>query len=541
MLYKRKNETVSVVVPCHNYAHFLAECLQSIIGQTIKPLEIIVVDDDSSDKPEQIVSKFSFENLRILKVNNRNIAKTQANGIEYAQGDYVCCIDGDDTIDPFYLEEGLKKFEEDYRIGIVYSDFEYRGLMQGISNFPDSSLFSDINIRNFIHTGSIFKREIALFTESFKHPECDKYLNDWHAWKKILKEGYWAVKQNSKYIYRRHEGSYSVSNDFSYYEAALLSYEHVTMVIFVDDMQYAWADQEKFLMEQTWPRDQISLVIMYSGMEENNFELRNKLLNLPYADVQFVALHLPDKISPREREYEIASRVAIEVDSLYFIYVDEFVVPPNDLVKKLFLGMCENTVSVCSDFSGISCKIASLLKMKYKKTRNARGIQKTAGNSFLSILIRSEYFKNAFSIENMNRIDINSLSPEDYFYSNTSKSFFSKVHCDVLSSFVYDKDQAENLLDKLEEYFDEKHYLSMNADVAEAVKEGKYKSGFQHYKMYGATEGREYRKIGKIFDEVYYLKSYPDVRKVIEEGNISSGYEHYLLYGEKEGRHAFFY
>ena len=80
--------------------------------------------------------------------------------------------------------------------------------------------------------------------------------------------------------------------------------------------------------------------------------------------------------------------------------------------------------------------------------------------------------------------------------------------------------------------FDEALYLAANPDVAEAVRNGTIRSGFDHYRQYGFAEGRT----GGGFDEAQYLANNPDVAEAVRNGTIASGREHYRLYGINENR-----
>ena len=249
--------SISVIIPCHNYAHFLGDCLQSIIGQTYRPQEIIVVDDASTDEPNKIVEDFKYSDLRLIRVEHRSLVKSQREGILNANGEIVCCIDADDMIDPFYIQRGVETFLEDYRIGVVYSDMEFVGLMKGKTSFPESSLKYDIQRNNYIHSGSLVRREVALLTDAFEHPSLGDYTVDWFTWRKLLKAGYWAVKQPQRYIYRRHEESYSITRHWrpkeipGYYESAALSEESITIALLANPTVQGWEKQRKLLEEQT--------------------------------------------------------------------------------------------------------------------------------------------------------------------------------------------------------------------------------------------------------------------------------------------------
>ncbi len=81
--------------------------------------------------------------------------------------------------------------------------------------------------------------------------------------------------------------------------------------------------------------------------------------------------------------------------------------------------------------------------------------------------------------------------------------------------------------------FDEQYYLATNPDVAAAVRNGEFASGYQHFLEYGQYEGRN---PSPYFDTAYYLANNPDVAAAIQAGSIPSAFEHFLLYGQYEGR-----
>ncbi len=86
--------------------------------------------------------------------------------------------------------------------------------------------------------------------------------------------------------------------------------------------------------------------------------------------------------------------------------------------------------------------------------------------------------------------------------------------------------------------FNESLYLSFNPDVAQAVKQGAFKSGYEHFIKYGQAEGRGalMESVANLFDEAYYLKNNADVAKAVQQGLFKSGYEHFIQFGQLEGR-----
>lgn len=117
------NELISVVVPVYKVEEYLDECVSSIVNQTYKNLEIILVDDGSPDKCPQMCDKWAAKDSRVKVIHqeNKGVAEARKNGILSASGEYVCCVDSDDFIDLKTTESVLKVFEEN-NVEIVVFD-----------------------------------------------------------------------------------------------------------------------------------------------------------------------------------------------------------------------------------------------------------------------------------------------------------------------------------------------------------------------------------------------------------------------------------
>ena len=97
---------VSVVVPVYNVEKYLEKCLESIVEQTYQNIEIILVDDGSTDKSGEILDRYAQKDNRITVVHKKNEGVSTARniGIESASGEYVCFADADDYLMPDYVE-----------------------------------------------------------------------------------------------------------------------------------------------------------------------------------------------------------------------------------------------------------------------------------------------------------------------------------------------------------------------------------------------------------------------------------------------------
>lgn len=117
-----KNKLVSVIIPVYNVEQYVKEAIQSIQNQTYKNLEIIVIDDGSSDNTYKIVDKLAkFDNRIKLYKNAQNlkIVKTLNRALSLANGEYIARMDGDDISAPDRIEKKVKFLEENKEYDLV--------------------------------------------------------------------------------------------------------------------------------------------------------------------------------------------------------------------------------------------------------------------------------------------------------------------------------------------------------------------------------------------------------------------------------------
>lgn len=97
---------ISVIVPVYNVEKYLDRCIQSILNQTLKEIEIILVDDESSDRCPQLCDDYAqkYTNIYVIHKKNAGLGMARNSGIALAQGEYVCFVDSDDFIEKEMLE-----------------------------------------------------------------------------------------------------------------------------------------------------------------------------------------------------------------------------------------------------------------------------------------------------------------------------------------------------------------------------------------------------------------------------------------------------
>ena len=105
---------VSVIIPVYNIEKHLEKCLDSVIGQTLKDIEIIVVNDGSTDNSPRIIDRYARTDSRIVAIHkaNEGLAYARKSGIEAAHGKYVQHLDGDDFLEPDACELLFNRAEE---------------------------------------------------------------------------------------------------------------------------------------------------------------------------------------------------------------------------------------------------------------------------------------------------------------------------------------------------------------------------------------------------------------------------------------------
>ena len=105
---------ISVIIPVYNVKDYLPACLQSVAGQTFSDLEIIAVDDGSTDGSSEILACFarSHPQLRVITQKNQGVAAARKAGLQQARAETVCFVDSDDTLAAHYLEELWHVYEQ---------------------------------------------------------------------------------------------------------------------------------------------------------------------------------------------------------------------------------------------------------------------------------------------------------------------------------------------------------------------------------------------------------------------------------------------
>ena len=114
---------VSVIIPTYNHARFLSGAIDSVLAQTRPALEVIVVDDGSTDGTRELLADYG-ERIRVLRQQNQGVAAARNAGIGAANGEYLAFLDSDDAWYPRKLELQMLRFEQEPQLGLVHCGAE---------------------------------------------------------------------------------------------------------------------------------------------------------------------------------------------------------------------------------------------------------------------------------------------------------------------------------------------------------------------------------------------------------------------------------
>lgn len=113
---------VTVIIPTHNYGHLISEAIESVLNQTYQDIELIIVDDGSTDNTPEVAKK--YPNVKYIyqkHIGKKTPSRASNTGIKQSRGEYIVCLGADDKLAPTYIEECVKEITKDDKIGFVWT------------------------------------------------------------------------------------------------------------------------------------------------------------------------------------------------------------------------------------------------------------------------------------------------------------------------------------------------------------------------------------------------------------------------------------
>lgn len=170
---------VSIIVPVYKAEDYIGKCISSLIHQTYKNLQIILIEDGSPDNSGQICDMYAAQDDRIKVIHHKKncgVSKTRNDGLDIATGDYIAFVDGDDYVSCSLVEECLQCIEE-HQVDVVVFDIAVVENGRITPRYMDSTYFKDIK-----------STYTALIEDKIPNYLCNKFFKAF-AWNNIhLKE-----------------------------------------------------------------------------------------------------------------------------------------------------------------------------------------------------------------------------------------------------------------------------------------------------------------------------------------------------------------
>lgn len=223
---------VTVVIPAYNVEQYIEECLRSVLAQTYRDFEVLVINDGSTDRTADKVKKFTDRRVRLINQLNRGLAGARNTGARRACGDYVAFLDSDDRWHPEKLQHHVDHLNKNPQVGVSYSQSAFidaDGKPMGYSQRPKLKGITarDVFLRNPVGNGSapvlraqvlidiahmragVLSLEEAYFDESFRQSE------DIECWMRIALTTDWKFEGIGLPLteYRVNEGGLSAALD----------------------------------------------------------------------------------------------------------------------------------------------------------------------------------------------------------------------------------------------------------------------------------------------------------------------------------------
>lgn len=217
---------VSIGVPNYNYAHYIEQALNSIVNQTYQNIELIIVDDCSTDDSVKFINDWIKQYNGPVKINfiknttNQGLTKVCNIILHHASGKYFQTLDADDILLPFKIEQQVKVLEQNPGCAWIYSDIsivnaqgekQNNGYLERIgydkNNMPEGNIFSALFDFNFIPLPSVLintarAREVGGFDETLQ-------VQDYYLWLKLAEKYQTVYYPHVTALYRLHGNSMS--------------------------------------------------------------------------------------------------------------------------------------------------------------------------------------------------------------------------------------------------------------------------------------------------------------------------------------------
>jgi glycosyltransferase involved in cell wall biosynthesis len=201
---------VSVIIPCYNQGEYLDEAVDSVLAQTYQDVEIVVVNDGSTDAATQaLLADYRRPKTRVINTANGGLAAARNLAISHSTGAYLCALDADDRLEPSYLSKAVPVLDRDPSITFVSSWLRTFG-EESREWTPERCDLPTLLWEDTVLTAALVRREAVLSVGGYDTSMPVQGDEDWDLWLTLVERGHRGViLPEVLFHYRRRAGSMS--------------------------------------------------------------------------------------------------------------------------------------------------------------------------------------------------------------------------------------------------------------------------------------------------------------------------------------------
>lgn len=211
---------VSVIIPVYNASKFIENTIKSVLTQNYSKLEIIIIDDGSTDTTKDVVKSIKDSRIEYVFQQNQTQAIARNVGINRAKGKFIAFIDSDDLWEPNKIEKQLSLFDNP-EIGLVYSNLSYidekgLSLKKSVPIMYKGMVAEKLIITNFIANSSVVARKNLLLKNNIFFRKKRQGVEDWDIWLRLAVFAKFDYSKDKLLKYRIHEENISKNIEAQY-------------------------------------------------------------------------------------------------------------------------------------------------------------------------------------------------------------------------------------------------------------------------------------------------------------------------------------
>ena len=196
---------ISVIIPAYNHGVYLRQAVESIFAQSYKPLQVIVVNDGSTDTTAEVMEQLQKEYpaLEYLEQKNSGVCLACNQALKKVIGQYLIRLDADDYLPADYCQILMTEMQKNTssQIGYIYCDAEYCGDREGrmaAQEFSGNRLVQE----NYIHVSALVRTELARQV-GYYNPNMQYGFEDWDFWLSLYEKGIIGTYCRETFLYYR--------------------------------------------------------------------------------------------------------------------------------------------------------------------------------------------------------------------------------------------------------------------------------------------------------------------------------------------------